>query len=59
MDAGGRADQACRNGCRVGGYLREQYEAMVADIHQPDSGHFVNGKHGFIKAGSFWLEKVA
>ncbi|MES2858221.1 MAG: class I SAM-dependent methyltransferase [Pseudomonadota bacterium] len=40
-------------------YLREQYEAMVADIHQADSGHFVNDKHGFIKAGSFWLEKVA
>lgn len=40
-------------------YLRAQYEAMTAGIHQPGSPHFVNGEHGFIKAGSFWLEKVA
>ena len=40
-------------------YLRGQYEAMAAGIHQPESDHFVNREHGFIKAGSFWLEKLA
>lgn len=37
---------------------RERYESWLAGIHQPASEAFVNQAHNFIKAGSFWIEKM-
>lgn len=38
---------------------REYYEDLVSGVHQPDNECFVNAKHTFIKAGSFWLERLS
>lgn len=40
-------------------YMREAYESMVRGVHRSDDDAFVNRRHGFIKAGSFWIEKLA
>lgn len=33
------------------------YERCVGTVHEPRNSCFVNLAHGFIKAGSFWLQK--
>lgn len=38
---------------------RQTYERWLEGIHQPANECFVNLEHGFIKAGSFWIEKLA
>lgn len=53
-----------RYACRLpNAYLvrkhREYYESLVSGVHQPENECFVNAKHAFIKAGSFWLEKLS
>ena len=37
---------------------RSTYEGWTAGVHQPTNACFVNPDHGFIKAGSFWIEKL-
>lgn len=38
---------------------RPFYEHLATGIHQPRNECFVNLEHGFIKSGSFWLEKLS
>jgi hypothetical protein len=37
---------------------REIYEGWLSGIHQPNNDCFVNHNYKFIKAGSFWIEKI-
>jgi len=37
---------------------RAEYEGWVSSIHQSTNPCFVNPEHKFIKAGSFWIEKL-
>lgn len=38
---------------------RTTYEDWVSGVHQPTNDCFVNLAHQYIKAGSFWIEKIA
>ena len=53
------ANYACRlpNAFMARRY-REIYEDWLSGIHQPTNECFVNLRHKFIKAGSFWIEKL-
>jgi len=37
---------------------REKYESWLSGIHEPNNECFVNLEYKFIKAGSFWIEKL-
>ena len=38
--------------------MKDKYEQWLTGIHQPANEGFVNQTHKFIKAGSFWIEKL-